>query len=86
MGKRKFSCGFLSIPGIASGVAPENCGFRIAQVVGCHSENGISHSENGIENTPELSESSENGLFTSRAFFLRLGGPQASDSHLFQKN
>ena len=45
-----------------------------------YSENGISYSENGIsnsescsENTPELSESSENGLFTPRAFFLKLG-------------
>ena len=50
------------------------------QVVRGHSENGISYSENGIsnsescsENTPELSESSENGLFTPRAFFLKLG-------------
>ena len=63
-----------------SGSCSENCGSRIAQVVGCHSENGISYSENGIsnsescsENTPELSESSENGLFTPRAFFLKLG-------------
>ena len=63
-----------------SGSCSENCGFRIAQVVGCHSENGISYSENGIsnsescsENTQELSESSENGLFTPRAFFLKLG-------------
>ena len=58
----------------------ENCGFRIDQVVRGHSENGISYSENGIsnsescsENTPQLSESSENGLFTPRAFFLKLG-------------
>ena len=40
-----------------------------------HSQNGNSYSENGIsssescsENTLELSESSENGLFTPRAF------------------
>ena len=66
--------------GNRSGSCSENCGFRIAQVVGCHSENGILHSENGIshsescsENTLELSESSENGLFTPRAFFLKLG-------------
>ena len=66
--------------GDRSGSCSENCGFRIAQVVRCHSENGISYSENGIsnsescsENTPELSESSENGLFTPRAFFLKLG-------------
>ena len=49
----------------------KNCDFRIARVVRCHSESGISHSENHFlnsescsENTPELSESSENGLFT----------------------
>ena len=66
--------------GNRSGSCSENCGFRIAQVVRCHSENGISYSENEIsnsescsENAPELSESSENGLFTPRAFFLRLG-------------
>ena len=53
--------------------------FRIAQVTRCHSENGISYSENGIshsetcsENIPEHSESSENDLFTPRAFFLNL--------------
>ena len=58
----------------------ESCGARIAQVVGCHSENRILYSENGISNsescsehTPELSETSENGLFTPRAFFLKLG-------------
>ena len=63
-----------------SGSCSENFGFRIAQVVGCHSENGILYSENGIsnsescsENTPELSQSSENGLFSPRAFFLKLG-------------
>ena len=51
-----------------------------------HSENRISYSENGIsnsescsENTPELSEISENGLFTPRAFFLKLGWSQAKD-------
>ena len=62
-------------PGNRSGTCSENCGFRIAHVVGCHSENGTSHSENGIsnsescsENTPELSASSENGLFTPRVF------------------
>ena len=66
--------------GNRSGSCSENYGFRIAQVVGRHSENGISYSENAIsnskscsENTPELSESSENGLFTLRAFFLKLG-------------
>ena len=45
----------------------------------CYSENGIFHSENHVlssescsENTLELSQSSENGLFTPRAFFLKL--------------
>ena len=31
------------------------------------------NSESCSENTPELSQSSENGLFTPRAFFLKLG-------------
>ena len=74
---------FMWVPtnsGNHSGSCSENCGFRIAQVEGCHSENGISYSENGIsnsescsENTPELSESSENGLCTRRAFTPKLG-------------
>ena len=58
--------------------SPGNRGFRIAQVVRCHSENGISHSENQFlnsescsENIPELSESSENGLFSLRASGLK---------------
>ena len=66
--------------GKRSGSCSENCGFRIAQVVRCHSKNGILHSENYFlnsencsENTPELSQSFENSLFTSRVFFLRLG-------------
>ena len=48
--------------GNRSGSCSENCGFRVAQVVRCHSENGISHSEKHFlnsesrsENTPELS-------------------------------
>ena len=63
-----------------SGSCSENCGFRIAQVVRRHSENGIFHSENDFlnsesssENTPELSQSFENGLFTPREFLLKLG-------------
>ena len=67
----EFPCGFPSIPGIAPGVAPR----RIAQVLIRHSENGISHSKNQFlnsescsENTPERSQSSENGLLTLRAF------------------
>ena len=66
--------------GNRSGSCSENCSFRIAQVVGRHSENGISHSENEIsnsescsENTPELSQSFENDLSSPRAFFLKLG-------------
>ena len=80
LGQMKF---FMWVPvnlGNHSGSCSENCGFRIAQVVGCHSENGISYSENGIsnsescsQNTPERSQSSENGLFSPRAFFLKLG-------------
>ena len=63
-----------------SGSCSENCDFRIAQVVRCHSENGISHSENHFlnsescsENALELSESSENGLFTPERFFPEIG-------------
>ena len=40
---------FMRVPinaGNRSGSCSENCRFRIAQVVGCHSENGISNSEN----------------------------------------
>ena len=80
---------FMWVPinsGNRSGSCSENCGFRISQVARWHSENEISYSENGIsnsescsENTPELSESSENGLFTPRAFCLKLGWSQASE-------
>ena len=53
----------------------------LLQVVGCHSENenfvfrewNLLNSDSCSENTPELSESSENGLITPRAFFLKLG-------------
>ena len=54
---------FMLVPtnyGNRSGSCSDNHGFRIAQVVRCHSENGISHSENHVlksescsENTPE---------------------------------
>ena len=74
------SCGFPSVPRIALGVAPRIAVFVLPQVVRWHSENGISHSENQSlnsescsESTPELSESSEHGLVTPRAFFLKLG-------------
>ena len=67
--------------GKRSGSCSENCGFRIAQVVRFHSENGILCSENHFlnsescsKNTPELSESSENGLFTPR-----LSAPSTGD-------
>ena len=60
---------------IHAGDCSENYGFRIAQVVRCYSKNGIScsknqclNSESCSENAPELSESSENGPFTPRAF------------------
>ena len=73
-------CGLPSIPGTAPGVAPRILVFCIAQVLGCHSENGISYSEDGTsnsescsENTPEHSQSSENGLFAQRAFFPEIG-------------
>ena len=65
---------------LSCGCCSENSWFRIAQVMTCHSENGISHSEDHFlnsescsKNTPELSQSSENGLLTPRAFFLELG-------------
>ena len=54
--------------GNRSGSRSENSGFRSAQVVRRHSENGILHSEKYFqnsescsENTPERSQSSENG-------------------------
>ena len=75
-----------------SGSCSENHGFRIAQVVNSHSENGISHSKNHFlnsdscsENTPELSESSENGLFTPRAFFLELGWSPGTETYAKRK-
>ena len=75
---------FMWVP-MNSGSCSENSGFRIAQGVRHHSENGISRSENYClnskscsENSLERSQSSENGLFTPRAFFLRLGWLQGS--------
>ena len=50
---------FMWVPinsGNRSGSCSENFGFRIAQVVGCHSENGISNSENGISNSESCSD------------------------------
>ena len=66
------SCGFPSIPGIALGVAPGFLVFHVAQVVGCHSENGISYSENGISNSESRSELARNSPRAPRmAFSLR---------------
>ena len=45
---------FMWVPtnsGNRSGSCSENCGVRIAQVAGCHSENGISNSESCSENS-----------------------------------
>ena len=71
-----------------SGSCSENFGFCIAQVVRCHSENGVSYAENQSlnskscsKNAPELSESSENGCFS-----WNWGGPQASDLVLITKD
>ena len=79
---------FMWVP-INSGNRSESCSenseFRIAQVVRRHSENGISHSgishsenyflnsESCSENTPERTQSSENGLFAPKAFFPKSG-------------
>ena len=59
------SCGLPSILGIAPGVAPRTVVFAL------HSENYFRNSESCSENTPELSQSSENGLFSEslREFF-----------------
>ena len=73
--------------GNRSGSCSENCGVRIGQVVGCHSENGISYSENGIpnsescsENTPELDPRAPRMALSLRERFSRnWGGPQASE-------
>ena len=69
------SCGSINSENCA-GSFSENSGFRIAHVVRRHSEHGISHSENYSlnsetcsENTPERSQSSENGLFTLQERF-----------------
>ena len=66
--------------GNRSGSCSENFGFCIAQVVRRHFEKRIPHSKNYFlnsescsENTPERSQSSENGLFTLRAFFPEIG-------------
>ena len=87
------SCGFPSIPAIAPGVAPRIVTIQLwlshCTSRGKHSENGISHSENYFlnsescaENTPELSESSENGLSLRERFSWNWGGPQASEELL----
>ena len=79
------SFGFPLIPGIALGVAPRimvllllKSWDDIPRMKIFEFRNGISNSESCSENTPELSESSENGLFPPRAFSWNWGGPQAS--------
>ena len=63
----------------ALGSCSKNRGFRVARVVRCHSENGISHSgyhflnsESCSENTPELSELRE-WPFHSESVFPGIG-------------
>ena len=76
-------CGFAAIPGIAPAVAPRILVLVLLKSRDAIPENGISNSESCSKNTPELSESSENGLFTPRAFFLKLGwspGPLMNQS------
>ena len=74
------SCGCPSIPGIAPRVAPRIVVSRIPQVVGCHSENGISYSENGISNSESCSENTpgtlpelREGPFHSESVFPEIG-------------
>ena len=74
------SCRCPSIPGIAPGVAPRIVVFVLLKVVSAipRMEFRIPritflNSERCSENTLDLSESSENDLFTPRAFFLKLG-------------
>ena len=62
--------------GNCSGSCSENYGFRIAQVVKCHSENGISHSENHSPNSESCSENTPRAprmAFSLRAFFSKMG-------------
>ena len=59
--------------GNRSGSCSENCGFRIAQVVGCHSENGISYSENGIREYRETLRELREWPFHSDSVFLEIG-------------
>ena len=60
--------------------------FCVERVLRRHSENGSSHSKNYFlnsescsENALECSQSSEDGFFTPKAFFLKLGWSQASE-------
>ena len=87
MGKWNIFMWVPSNSGNRSRSCSENCGFRIAQILRRHSENGISRSENYFpnsescsENTPERSQSSKNWPFHSESVFSwNWGGPQASD-------
>ena len=81
--------------GNRSGSCSENCGFRIAQVVRCHSENGISYSKNLFlnsescsENAPELSRAPREWPFHSESVFPEIGvvpRAQASDFLFLKK-
>ena len=73
------SCGFQSFRN-RSGSCSENFWFAYCSSRGMpfrewnsYSENGISNSQFCSENTPELSQSSENGLFAPRAYFPEIG-------------
>ena len=85
-GQMKFLVRVPTNSGNRSGSCSENCGFHIAQVVRRHSESGISYSENYFlnsescsENTPELSQGSENGLSLRECFSRNWGVSQACE-------
>ena len=74
------SCGFPSIAGVAPGVAPKIVVFvllkswdAIPRMEFCIPRIFFGVSRVAPRMPPELSESSENGLFCPRAFFLKLG-------------
>ena len=58
-------------------------GFGIAQVVRCHSENGISYSENQCQNSESCSENTGNSAFSLRELLSwNCSGPQASENYM----
>ena len=84
----KFPCGFPSTPGITPGVTcSENCGFRVAQVVRRHSENGTFAFRELFPELRELLREYPGTLpelrewpFHSESVFPEIGvGSQASD-------